>query len=104
MIDMFGDLVMNCPRIASDTWRKRHDTVKQQISAEAALAGISVDCEVYGLFSDLLPPALVQEGGELHLARARQGKVNDFRILLQGKEQIGEQTGFPQSMKRHSET
>ena len=79
---MFGDLVMNCPRIASDTWRKRHDTVKQQISAEAALAGISVDCEVYGLFSDLLPPALVQEGGELHLARARQGKVPDFRLLL----------------------
>ena len=41
-----------------------------------------MDCEVYGLFSDLLPPALVQEGGELHLARARQGKVPDFRLLL----------------------
>ena len=51
-------------------------------AAEAALAGIPADCEVCGLFSDLLPPARVQEGGELHLARARQEKVPDFRFLL----------------------
>ena len=51
-------------------------------AAEAALAGIPADCEVYGLFSDLLPPARVQEGGELHLARARQEQVPDFRFLL----------------------
>ena len=38
VIDMFGDRVMNCPRIAGDTWRKRHDTVKQHVTAEAALA------------------------------------------------------------------
>ena len=82
VIDMFGDEVKNSPRIPGDTWRKRHDTLKQHITAEAALAGIPVDCEVYGVFSDLLPPALVQEGGELHMARARQGKVPDFRFLL----------------------
>ena len=51
-------------------------------AAEAALADIPADCEVCGLFSDLLPPARVQEGGELHLARARQEKVPDFRFLL----------------------
>ena len=50
--------------------------------AEAALAGIAADCEVYGLFSNLLPAALTGEGGELQTARARQGKVPDFRLLL----------------------
>ena len=50
--------------------------------AEAALAGIPSDCEVYGLFSNLLPAALTEVGGELHMARARQGKVPDFRFLL----------------------
>ena len=39
------------------------------------------DCEVYGLFSDLLPAALVQDGGELQWSRARQGKVPDFRFM-----------------------
>ena len=50
--------------------------------AEAALAGIVADCEVYDLFSNLLPAALTEEGGELQMARARQGKVPDFRFLL----------------------
>ena len=49
---------------------------------EAALAGIAADCEVYGLFSNLLPAAFTEEGGELQMARARQGEVPDFRSLL----------------------
>ena len=81
-IDLFGDAVVNCSSVPGDTWRKRHDNIKQHVVKEAALSGISVDCEVYGLFSDLLPAALTQEGGELHMARARQGKVPDFRFLL----------------------
>ena len=34
------------------------------------------------LFGDLLPAALEEEGGELQWARARQGKVPDFKFLL----------------------
>ena len=56
------------------------------MAKEAALVGVPADCEVYGLFSDLLPAALTQEGGELHMARARQGKVPDFRFLLPSEE------------------
>ena len=81
-IDLFGDTIMTSHHIPGDSWRKRHDTVKQHVMAEAALAGIAADCEVYGLFSNLLPAALTEEGGELQMARARQGKVPDFRFLL----------------------
>ena len=46
------------------------------------MSKVPVDCEVYGLFSDLLPAALQEEGGELQWGRARQGKVPDFKFLL----------------------
>ena len=64
-IDLFGDTIMTSHHIPGDSWRKRHDTVKQHVMAEAALAGIAADCEVYGLFSNLLPAALTEEGGDL---------------------------------------
>ena len=38
---------------------------------------VHVDCEVYGLFSDLLPATLHEQGGELQWGRARQGVVPD---------------------------
>ena len=56
--------------------------IKQQIVAEAALSKVPVDCEVYGLFSDLLPAVLEEQGGELQWGRARQGAVADFKFLL----------------------
>ena len=81
-IDQFGDAVMNCHEIVGDSWRRRHDGLKNQLVAEAVLSGIPVDCEVYGLFSNLLPAELEQEGGELRWGRARQGKVPDLKLLL----------------------
>ena len=35
------------------------------IYQEACLSKVPVDCEVYGLFGDLLPAELMEEGGEL---------------------------------------
>ena len=46
--------------------------------AEAALAGIAADCEVYGLFSNLLPAALTGEGGELRLRELGKAKCQIF--------------------------
>ena len=86
VVDKFGDAVLCCAEIPGDSWRTRHDSVKQQITAEAAFAGVPVDCEVYGQFSDLLPAALEEEGGELQWGRARQGKVPDFKFLLPSPE------------------
>ena len=51
------------------------------IYQEACLSKVPVDCEVYGLFSDLLPAELMEEGGELQWGRARQGKVPDFKFI-----------------------
>ena len=82
IIDKFGDAVMSCGEICGDTWRRRHDGVKQAVVQESLLSGVQVDCEVYGLFADLLPAVLVREGGELQHARARQGLVPDFKLLL----------------------
>ena len=82
VVDKFGDAVMNCHDIFGDTWRRRHDTIKQHIVSEAMLAGVHTDCEVYGLFSELLPHVLQEEGGELQWARARQGLVPDFKFLM----------------------
>ena len=73
---------MCCNDICGDTWRRRHDVVKQQIVTEVTLAKVPIDCEVYGLFSDLLPADLQQEGGELQWGRSRQGAVPDFKILM----------------------
>ena len=55
---------------------------KQHVVSEAALSGVPLDCEVFGKFSDLLPAALVEEGGELQWGQQRQGKVPDFQITL----------------------
>ena len=82
VIDLYGDEIQCCRDITGDSWRHRHDQVKQHIVAEAALAGVQLDCEVFGLFSDLLPAVLVEPGGELEYGRQRQGKVPDFKIVF----------------------
>ena len=86
VIDRFGDAVMCCQEICGDTWRRRHDAVKQHITSEAALAGVPLDCEVFGKFSDLLPAVLLEEGSELEWGRQRQGKVPDFEITFSSPE------------------
>ena len=81
-VDKYGDSVLCCHEIPGDGWRVRHDTVKQAIFQEACLSKIPVNCEIYGLFGDLLPASLTEVGGELQWGRARQGKVPDLKLLL----------------------
>ena len=73
MIDVYRDKIQCCKEITGDSWRHRHDQVKQHIAAEAALSGVQLDCEVVGLFSDLLPAVLEEPEGELQYGRQRQG-------------------------------
>ena len=82
VVDKFGDNILCCHEIPGDSWRHRHDEVKMAVYREACLSKVPADCEVYGLFGDLLPAALLEEGGELQWGRARQGKVPDFKFLL----------------------
>ena len=82
VIDKFGDKVMCCTEIVGDTFRRRHDTIKEHVKTEADLSGVPLDCEVFGKFSDLLPAALLEIGGELQYGRQRQGKIPDFQITF----------------------
>ena len=52
------------------------------IVSECLEAKLPHDCEVYGLFSDLLPASEEIEGGELEWGRSRQGLIPDFRLRL----------------------
>ena len=82
VIDKFGDSVNNCVDIYGDSFRSRHDRIKEHIMTEAMLSKVHADCEVYGQFADLLPVSLVQDGGELQYGRARQGVTPDFKFLI----------------------
>ena len=76
-IDQFGDTIMNCSELPGDSWRHRHDTGKMAITTECYDAKLPVDCEVYGLFSDLLPAAAEAMGGDLEWGRGKgQARVN----------------------------
>ena len=82
IIDPFGDAINCCNALPGDTWRTRHDTCKVAIARECLASKLPHDVEVYGLFAHLLPAVLVEQGGDLQWARARQGLVPDFRIRL----------------------
>jgi hypothetical protein len=83
IIDQFGDAVMNCRYLSGEPWRHSHDTGKLAIMYECLNAGLVHDCEVYGLFADLIPAQAVNNRGEsLEWGRARQGLVPDFKIRL----------------------
>ena len=72
--------------ICGDSLRRRHDTVKEHIETEADLAGVPLDCEVFGKFSDLLPATLIEVGEELQGGRQQQGKIPDFQITFPSPE------------------
>ena len=60
----------------------RHDTGELAIVNECISAGLVHDCEVYGLFSDLIPAQALDQGQDLEWGRARQGLVPAFRLRL----------------------
>ena len=82
VIDPFGDNVMCCRDLPGDSWRIRHDTGKLAIVNECLVSKLPVECEVYGLFADLIPAEATAEGEELHWGRARQGLTPDLRLRI----------------------
>ena len=82
VIDKFGDAIMCCKYLPGDTWRARHDTGKMAIVSECIDAKLVHDCEVYGLFADLIPAQAAAQGEDLEWGRARQGLIPDFRLRL----------------------
>jgi hypothetical protein len=84
-VDLFGDSVV-AAKVRGDGWRRRHDVVKRKILSLHRWAGIEVECEVFNLFSGLIP----QQGlTRIEAGRKRQGLVPDFRVReppIEGKE------------------
>jgi hypothetical protein len=73
---------MCCKNLPGDTWRARHDTGKLAIVNECVNAKLVHDCEVYGLFADIIPAHATAQGEVLEWGRARQGLIPDFRLRL----------------------
>ena len=81
-VDAFGDNVMSVSNIPGDLFRVRHDTVKTVINSFCVTSTIRAECEVFGLFRDLIPVGAMDNEEELERGRGRQGLVPDFRIEL----------------------
>ena len=64
----------------------RHDTVKCAINSLILDSGIRADCEVFGVFRDLIPVNALAEEEGLQTGRGRQGLLPDFRVDLPGPE------------------
>ena len=76
VVDRFGDKVM-AANLHEDTWRIRHDAVKAEINRLCFWSHLPATCEVFGLFSHLIP----QEGlSRIERGRKRQGMVPDFQL------------------------
>ena len=59
MVGQFGDEVMTAT-LLHDTWRTRHDCLKVVMVNIANEARVPIDCEVFGLFRDLIPAQLME--------------------------------------------
>ena len=81
VVGPFGD-ELNCSRLPGDSWRTRHDSLKVVLTNMCNEARVKVDCEVFGLFRDLIPAELAGPGGELQFARQRNGLCPDFKLRL----------------------
>ena len=77
-VDIFGDNIMSAA-LPGDHWRTRHDKLKMTINSLCTWARLPTTCEVWGLFSHLIPNDVMSriEGG-----RKRQGLVPDFRLEM----------------------
>ena len=74
---------MSVTNIPGDLFRFRHDTVKTVLTFFFCLTSkIRAECEVYGLFRDLIPVEALEAEEDLQRGRGRQGLLPDFRIEI----------------------
>ena len=81
VIGPFADELMTA-HLTEDSWRHRHDAFKVTVVNMCNEARVPIDCEVFGIFRDLIPAALTEDGGELQYGRQRMGLCPDFRLRL----------------------
>ena len=73
-------------RTAAAGQGKVDGSTRRLVVQQSLHSGLVHDCEVYGLFADLIPAQVVVQGEDLEWGRARQGLVPDFRLRLPSPE------------------
>ena len=73
---------MSVSNIPGDLFRIRHDTVKTVINSFCMTLGLRAECEVFGMFRDIIPVNALAEEEGLERGRGRQGLLPDFRLEL----------------------
>ena len=81
-VDAYGDNIMSVSNIPGDMFRIRHDTVKTVLNSFCLTSTIRAECEVYGMFKDLIPVQALEQEEELERGRGRQGLLPDFRLEI----------------------
>ena len=81
-LDAYGDNIMSVSNIPGDMFRQRHDTVKTVLNSFCMTSSIRAECEVYGLFKDLIPVQALEQEESLERGRGRQGLLPDFRLQI----------------------
>ena len=91
-VDPFRDNVMSVSNIPGDMFRIRHDTVKAVINSFCMTSSLRSECEVYGLFRDLIPVEALEN--EEELAR--------FHLRKEIKEGRKEEEGRKEGKRKHN--
>ena len=73
---------MSVSNIPGDLFRKRHDIVKTVLNSFCITSGVRAECEVFGIFRDIIPVQALDEEEGLERGRGRQGLLPDFRLEL----------------------
>ena len=91
-IGVFGDELMSAT-LVGDSWRWRHDSLKQLLMSVCEDSKIPAEAEVFGLFRHLIPAAVTAEGGEFQEARARNGLCPDLKLRIPTADGVCDQLG-----------
>ena len=76
---------MSVSTIPRGTFTSRHDFVKMTINSLILDSSIRADCEVFGLFRDIIPVEALNGEEGLRFGRGRQGLLPDSRLELSGQ-------------------
>ena len=71
-VDIFGDNILSVSNIPGGSFTVRHDLVKGAINSLILDSGVRADCEVFGVFRDLISVEALAEEEDLRTGRGRQ--------------------------------
>ena len=90
-MDHFGDSVV-AAKLCGDSWRSRHNFVKTTINSLCNWAAIPTQCEVFGLFSYLIPTEALNRVASKRTEET--GVAPRFQTGNSQFERIGSGTGY----------